>query len=84
MVTCGAETSNHCRATAVAAREIGLECYLFLKMKNDVVSANFSVCTLLYVLLTGTISCYSNTFINPHEFYPVFSYSRVVSNNVYK
>ena len=60
----------------MAAREIGLECYLFLRMK-DVVSGNVCVCTLLYVLTTSTISCYSNKFINPHEFHPVF-YSQYI------
>ena len=28
VLTCGAMHSNHCRATAVAARQLGLECYL--------------------------------------------------------
>ena len=42
--TCGSQNSNHCRATSVAAREIGLGCYLFLRMKNDVVSEVFVVC----------------------------------------
>jgi 1-aminocyclopropane-1-carboxylate deaminase/D-cysteine desulfhydrase-like pyridoxal-dependent ACC family enzyme len=42
--TCGSQNSNHCRATSVAAREIGLGCYLFLTMKNDVVREVFVVC----------------------------------------
>ena len=28
--TCGGVQSNHCRATAVAVRQLGLDCYLFL------------------------------------------------------
>lgn len=30
VVTCGGVQSNHCRATAVAARRLGLDCHLFL------------------------------------------------------
>lgn len=29
--TCGGLQSNHCRATAVASRQLGLSCYLFLR-----------------------------------------------------
>ena len=29
--TCGGVQSNHCRATAVAARQLGLDYYLFLR-----------------------------------------------------
>ena len=29
--TCGGIQSNHCRSTAVAARQLGLDCYLFLR-----------------------------------------------------
>lgn len=31
VITCGAEQSNHCRATALAAARVGLRCLLFLR-----------------------------------------------------
>ncbi|KAJ7384339.1 hypothetical protein OS493_022452 [Desmophyllum pertusum] len=31
ILTCGGIQSNHCRSTAVAARQLGLNCYLFLR-----------------------------------------------------
>lgn len=31
VLTCGGIQSNHCRSTAVAARQLGLNCYLFLR-----------------------------------------------------
>jgi D-cysteine desulfhydrase len=31
LITCGAETSNHARATAAAAAELGFECHLLLR-----------------------------------------------------
>eukprot|EP01135_Chromosphaera_perkinsii_P008435 Nk52_evm3s1360 gene=Nk52_evmTU3s1360 len=34
IVTCGGIQSNHCRATAVAARELGMGCTLFLRSRN--------------------------------------------------
>lgn len=37
VLTCGSLQSNFCRAAAVAAREVGLKTYLFLKMKEKVV-----------------------------------------------
>lgn len=41
ILTCGGIQSNHCRATAIAAREIGLEPVLFLRRKESVsVQAN--------------------------------------------
>ncbi|KXJ18127.1 putative D-cysteine desulfhydrase 1, mitochondrial [Exaiptasia diaphana] len=38
VLTCGGIQSNHCRATAVAARELGLDCYLFLRHKEEVIN----------------------------------------------
>ena len=35
--------SNHCRATAVAARQLGLDCYLFLRSSEQV---SYTVCFL--------------------------------------
>lgn len=34
--TCGDVQSNLCRTTAVAAKELGLDCYLFLRHKEEV------------------------------------------------
>jgi D-cysteine desulfhydrase len=34
VVTCGGEQSNHCRATAVAAAELGLRSFLLLRTEN--------------------------------------------------
>ncbi|CAH3107203.1 unnamed protein product [Porites lobata] len=31
ILTCGGTQSNHCRATALAAKQLGLDCYLFLR-----------------------------------------------------
>ena len=35
VLTCGGISSNHCRATAVAARQLGLTCYLFLRSSEQ-------------------------------------------------
>ena len=35
VLTCGGVQSNHCRATAVAARELGMDSYLFLRHKEQ-------------------------------------------------
>ncbi len=34
VLTCGGEQSNHCRATAFAATQLGLACQLFLRTEN--------------------------------------------------
>ena len=36
VLTCGGLPSNHCRTTAVAARQLGLNCYLFLRSSEQV------------------------------------------------
>lgn len=41
VITCGSVQSNHCRATAVASRELGLDCYLFLR-SNHTASSHVS------------------------------------------
>lgn len=46
--TCGGIQSNHCRSTAVAARELGLDCYLFLRSPEQ----------------TTDIGCKGNLFLN--------------------
>ena len=35
VLTCGGISSNHCRATAVAARQLGLKSYLFLRSSEQ-------------------------------------------------
>jgi 1-aminocyclopropane-1-carboxylate deaminase/D-cysteine desulfhydrase-like pyridoxal-dependent ACC family enzyme len=37
LVTAGGEQSNHCRATACAARMLGLDCYLILRIEDTTV-----------------------------------------------
>lgn len=46
--TCGGIQSNHCRSTAVAARQLGLDCYLFLRSPEQ----------------TTDIGCEGNLFLN--------------------
>ena len=36
VITCGPIQSNHCRTTAVAASELGLDCHLLLKSDNKI------------------------------------------------
>lgn len=38
VMTCGGIQSNHCRATALAARQLGMKCYLFLR--SDIQDGN--------------------------------------------
>ena len=38
ILTCGGTQSNHCRATALAAKQLGLNCYLFLRSSEKVCS----------------------------------------------
>ena len=47
--TCGGVQSNHCRATAVAARQLGLDCYLFLRSSEQV---SCTVCFLAMYKMT--------------------------------
>ncbi|PFX26631.1 bifunctional D-cysteine desulfhydrase/1-aminocyclopropane-1-carboxylate deaminase, mitochondrial-like [Stylophora pistillata] len=35
VITCGGLPSNHCRTTAVAAKQLGLNCYLLLRSSNQ-------------------------------------------------
>ena len=37
VITCGGIQSNHCRATAVAASELGIKCHLFLRGDVEVI-----------------------------------------------
>lgn len=49
VITCGGLQSNHCRATAVAARRLGLKCHLLLRSHN-------LVCLLLCIQM-GSCDC---------------------------
>ena len=48
VLTCGGIQSNHCRATAVAARELGLNSCLFLRHRQQVRSRKNTI-TLEYL-----------------------------------
>lgn len=37
IITCGSLNSNHCRATAVASKRLGLECHLLLRSHDQVI-----------------------------------------------
>jgi len=45
VITCGGVQSNHCRATATASRELGLDCHLFLRSGKVVRLCNSCVRT---------------------------------------
>ena len=36
MITCGGVQSNHCRTTAVAAKQLGIETHLLLRSRSEV------------------------------------------------
>ncbi|XP_020893648.1 putative D-cysteine desulfhydrase 1, mitochondrial [Exaiptasia diaphana] len=63
VLTCGGIQSNHCRATAVAARELGLDCYLFLRHKEENTNIGCSGNLLLNHLMGAKI------FLVPNERY---------------
>ena len=46
VVTCGGIQSNHCRATAISARSVGLDTHLLLRTTQPVSISNF--CLLHY------------------------------------
>ena len=73
--TCGGVQSNHCRATAVAARQLGLDCYLFLR-RSEQVSCR---CTL-YVFLQcaeWTPFYISHLYLMPLMFGPITTLARI-------
>ena len=43
VITCGSIQSNHCRATAVAAAELGFKSHLFLRWHGEMVSVRVGV-----------------------------------------
>ena len=49
VVTCGPIQSNYCRATAIAARQLGLQAHLVLRWSGRVVSF-FSILLLLLII----------------------------------
>lgn len=42
VVTAGGEQSNHCRATAVASRQLGLDCYQILRTEKAHTQLDFT------------------------------------------
>ena len=45
VVTCGYLRSNHCRTTAVAAKQLGLKCYLLLRSSDQARELLLQFCT---------------------------------------
>ncbi|CAH3145905.1 unnamed protein product [Pocillopora meandrina] len=70
--TCGGIQSNHCRSTAVAARQLGLDCYLFLRSPEqangetlrkliNLLKLSFD---LFFFMQSKDIGCEGNLFLN--------------------
>jgi D-cysteine desulfhydrase family pyridoxal phosphate-dependent enzyme len=56
VITCGGTQSNHCRATAVAAKELGMKPYLLLRSNSDSPDdADLSGNLLLDLLVDSTV-----------------------------
>lgn len=54
VITCGGVQSNHCRATAAAARELGMDCHLFLRAESSGIEHLESPGNLLIDLFCGS------------------------------
>ncbi|KAL9964263.1 hypothetical protein ACROYT_G027880 [Oculina patagonica] len=61
VLTCGGIQSNHCRSTAVAARQLGLNCYLFLRNPEQ---ARLKLNNKLTEYNTTDIGCKGNLLLN--------------------
>lgn len=59
LITCGGEQSNHCRATAIVARRLGMDIHLLLRRTAEGPSGNF----LLDMILGATIR-----WVTPEEY----------------
>ena len=73
--TFGGVQSNHCRATAVAARQLGLVCYLLLRRSEQV---SYTVCFLAMYKM--------NTFLNqsPDNLMPLlFEPIHIISSHIF-
>ena len=64
--TCGGVQSNHCRATAVAARQLGLDCYLLLRSSEQV---SYTVCFLAMYKMNTFL--HQSPFLMPLLFEPI-------------
>lgn len=53
--TCGGLQSNHCRATAVASRQLGLSCYLFLRSPKQTTDIGYAGNLLLSKMVGSKI-----------------------------
>ncbi|XP_071491542.1 uncharacterized protein [Diadema antillarum] len=47
VLTCGGVRSNHCRTTAVAARQLGMDCHLLLRSDTSNLNGSFTGNTLM-------------------------------------
>ena len=54
VITCGGVQSNHCRTVAVAARELGLDCHLFLRTSSTEASMIKQPGNMLLDLFVGS------------------------------
>ncbi len=63
VITCGGVQSNHCRATAIAARQLGLVPHLLLRTTDGRKPAEIDGNTLLDVLVGAEI-----TWVNPDQY----------------
>ncbi|XP_071489514.1 uncharacterized protein [Diadema antillarum] len=61
IMTCGGVRSNHCRATAIASCQMGLDCHLFLWSRTQDLQGQFTGNTLLDRMVG------SNFYLVPHE-----------------
>lgn len=59
LITCGGEQSNHCRATAIVARKLGMNVHLVLRRTGEGPTGNF----LLDTVLGATIR-----WVSPEEY----------------
>ena len=66
IITCGGHQSNHCRATATAAAQLGMKCHIFLRARGDV-SICCSVIRLLrcveYINIRGSFNYFESAEI---------------------
>ena len=70
--TCGGVQSNHCRATAVAARQLGLDCYLFLRSSEQV---SCTVCFLAMYKMTTFL--HQLPLLDPLDFGPTLTLAHI-------
>ncbi len=57
IITIGGIQSNHCRATAVAAKYLNLDCYLILRTSKVISSTIFfsRLLFIIYIFISGSL-----------------------------